>query len=177
MDEPLDVIDDLLQRTSTVDESISPATLREWRTNLVRVSVTVSYAIGVLSVDCEYLERCRQAPGDEVLQDLVDNLSQMLASSWVGGGWSLSPDASASVWAAEQLVTNESNVLLTLHTELATSDLGDPQRVADLLVRIRDFHDELTERRSRLEARIRSIQSAMLRHYKNGTASTSDWLA
>ena len=177
VDEPLDVIDNLLQETSTVDETIPPATLREWRTNLVEVSVAVSYAIGVLSVDRKYLERCRLDPGEEVLQDLVDNLSQILASSWVGGGWSLAPDASTSVWAAEQLVTNESSVLLTLHAELATSDLGDPQQLADLLLRIQDFHAQLTLRRSQLEARIRSIQSAMLRHYKSGTASTTDWLA
>ena len=85
VDEPLDVIDNLLQETSTVDETIPPATLREWRTNLVEVSVAVSYAIGVLSVDRKYLERCRLDPGEEVLQDLVDNLSQILASSWVGG--------------------------------------------------------------------------------------------
>lgn len=177
VDESLDVIDELLRRTSTVNESAPPATLREWRTNLVHVSVMVSYAIGVLSVDCEYLERCRAAPGDEVLKDLVDHLPQVLASSWVGGGWSLAPDASTSVWAAEQLVTSEPNTLLALHAELATSDLGDPGLVEDLLIRIRDFHDQLADRRSQLEARIRIIQSTILRHYTNGTASTTDWLS
>jgi hypothetical protein len=171
----LEEVDAALTRADPVDASIAAATLRAWRTELVRASVFVSYAIGVLSLDLEILTHDATSTED-ALQSLVDDLPDLLAAGWVGGGWSLSPDASASIAAAADVAMDESGGLLGLHAEVAMSDLADVEVVHDLVRRIEDQLRELTERRERLEARIRQIQEIMLQHYSTGAASVDDWL-
>jgi hypothetical protein len=173
----LQEIDAVLDRADPVDESIPAATLRRWRTDLVRASVFVSYAVGVLSLDVEFLTHSAGATTEDALQSLVDDLPDVLAAGWVGGGWSLSPDASASVAAAAEVAMDQSAGLLGLHAEIATSDLADPFIVEELLGRVEQQLQELTQRRDLLEQRIRRIQEVMLRHYSTGAASTDDWLA
>ena len=112
------------------------ATLRKWRTDLVRASVLVSYAIGVLSLDVEILTRGEAALSEDVLATMVDDLPDILANGWVGGGWSLSPDAAASVGAAAEIAMDQSNGLLRLHADVVMSDLADPDVVADLLTSV-----------------------------------------
>jgi hypothetical protein len=172
----LEEIDAVLSRAEPVDASVLPATLRQWRTELVRASVFVSYAIGVLSLDMEILTRGAVATCADVLQATVDDLPDLLASGWVGGGWSLSPDAAASVAAAAEVALDESDGLLALHGAVATSDLDDPDVVADLLVLVQDQLQELARRREQLESRIREIQATVLQHYASGAASVDDWL-
>jgi hypothetical protein len=98
----LEEIDSLLGRATPIDESTPTATLRQWRTDLVRASVLVSYGIGVLSLDVEILTRGGAALSEEVLAARVDDLPDILANGWVGGGWSLSPDAAASAAAGSK---------------------------------------------------------------------------
>jgi hypothetical protein len=172
----LEDVDAALNRASPVDTSIAAATLRAWRTELVRASVFVSYAIGVLSLDLEILNHDAVASTDDALQSLVDDLPDVLAAGWVGGGWSLSPDASASIAAAADVAMDQSGGLLGLHAEVAMSDLADVDVVDDLVRRIEDQRRELAERREQLEARIRQIQEVMLEHYRSGAASVDDWL-
>ena len=168
----LDEIDSLLGRAAPIGESTAAATLRRWRTDLVRASVLVSYAIGVLSLDLEILTR-----GETVLsEDVVDDLPDILANGWVGGGWSLSPDAGASVGAAAEIAMDESTGLLALHAEVVMSDLADPEVVADLLTSVEELRAELVERREQLESRIREIQEVVLAQYGSGAASVDDWL-
>lgn len=160
-----------------ITESTPPDSLRRWRGELVRTSVFVSYAIGVLSLDEEILEQVHSATDPHDLQLLVDRLPQLLATGWVGGGWSLSPDAVASVQAADDLTKDFAAGLLELHAELASSDLADPDVVTSLDARVKEQRSALCQRRDELEERIRSIQSVMREHYKSGTASIDDWLA
>jgi hypothetical protein len=172
----LEEIDSVLLRADPVDESVPAATLREWRTALVRASVFVSYAIGVLSLDGEILHNpCLPVPED-VVQSLVDDLPGLLAGGWVGGGWSLSPDASASVAAAAEVEAGGSEGLLGPHAELVGSDLANPDVVQVLLVRVEAQRLALIDRRDQLEERIRRIQEVMLRQYATGAASVNDWL-
>jgi hypothetical protein len=173
----LEEIDAVLSRTQSVDESIPTSTLRQWRSELVRASVFASYGVGVLSLDLEVLKHCSTATSEDVLQSLVDDLPSILASGWVGGGWSLSPDASASVAAAAESGLSQSEGLFRLHGELVMSDLSDPAVVSDLLVRIAERREVLTQRRDELERRIKAIQEVVKRHYATGVASVDDWLA
>jgi hypothetical protein len=173
----LEEVDSVLNRADPVNESIPPATLRGWRTELVRASVFVSYAIGVLSLDIEFLTHQTGSTTEDALQSLVDDLPDVLAAGWVGGGWSLSPDASASIAAAAEVAMDESAGLLGLHAEIATCDLADPFIVDDLLGRVEQQLQELTRRRDLLEQRIRRIQEVVLQHYRTGAASVDDWLA
>ena len=130
----LEEIDSLLERATPVEESTAVATLRKWRTDLVRASVLVSYAIGVLSLDVEILHAWRGlALRGSCWRRMVDDLPDILANGWVGGGWSLSPDAAASVGAAAEIALDQSNGLLRLHAEVVVSDLADPDVVGDLL--------------------------------------------
>jgi hypothetical protein len=169
-------IDSILQRTSPVDESVPVATLRQWRIELVRTSVFVSYAIGVLSFDVEVLNHAEAGRAEDALQSIVDDLPGLLAAGWVGGGWSLSPDASASIAAAAQVEADESEGLLGLHAEMVSCDFGDLDVVRDLLARVEEQRDALIERRAQLEERIRQIQEIVLQHYSSGAASVDDWL-
>lgn len=176
MDDDLGAIDELLRHAEKVDASMPTQTLREVRGELVRTSVFVSYAIGVLSLDLKILNRCWASPTEEVLQTLVDDMPEMLTTGWVGGGWSLSPDASASVAAAAELSNEDSIRLLELHAELATSDLGDLDVISSLLLRVKEQRRALCERRDKLEREIRNIQRIVQQHYVTGVASVEDWL-
>jgi hypothetical protein len=172
----LEEIDSLLGRTTPIGESTAPSTLRQWRTDLVRASVLVSYAIGVLSLDVEILTRDGTALSEEVLAARVDDLPDILADGWVGGGWSLSPDATASVAAAAEVAMDQSDGLLRLHAAVVLSDLADPGVVDELLADVERLRAELVERRGQLEGRIRRIQEAVLAQYGSGVASVDDWL-
>jgi hypothetical protein len=172
----LEEIDAILQRTVPIDETVPAAILRGWRTELVRASVFVSYAIGVLSLDLEVLTHARPGLPEDALQSIVDDLPSLLASGWVGGGWSLSPDASISIAAAAEVAQDESEGLIGLHAEVVESDLGDPAVVADLLIRVDQERLVLTDRRVQLEERIRRIQEVVLHQYATGAASVNDWL-
>jgi hypothetical protein len=172
----LEEIDVLLGQASPISESTPAATLRQWRTDLVRASVFVSYAIGVLSLDVEILTRGEAALSGDVLAARVDDLPDILAAGWVGGGWSLSPDATASVAAAAEVAMDQSDGLLRLHADVVLSDLADPDVVADLLARVEELRRELVERREELESRIRNIQEVVRRQYASGAASVDDWL-
>lgn len=172
----LEEFDSVLSRADPVNVKTPAATLRKWRTELVRASVFISYAIGVLSLDLEILNRSLATEEEDVLQALVDGLPGILTSGWLGGGWSLSPDASASVGAASELAADQAQSLLGLHGELAASDLKDVEAVRDLLRRIEREREALIERRDKLEDRIRRIQETIREHYSAGNASIDDWL-
>jgi hypothetical protein len=172
----IDEIDAVLSQTQPVSEYTSLDNLRGWRAELVHTSVYVSYAIGVLSLDQEILEQSHSATDPHDLQLLVDRLPQLLASGWVGGGWSLSPDAAVSVQAADDLTKDYAQGLLGLHAELAASDLGDSDIVYSLEARVKEQRGALCQRRTELEERIRSIQGVMRDRYKSGAASIDDWL-
>jgi hypothetical protein len=174
----LEEIDSVLDRTSAVSELTPTGTLRGWRTELVQASVAVSYAIGVLSLDVEVLTHSSSSGDDDALAALVDGLPDILASGWVGGGWSLSPDASVSIAAAAstEAALEQPADLLGLHLQTVTSDLDDPDVVHDLLTRVQHEVAALTERRDHLEARIRKVQEAVLAQYGTGEASVDDWL-
>lgn len=176
MTDSFDELDSLLERTQPIDLSIPAAVLREWRVELVRASVTVSYAIGVLSLDIDVLNRIRTSKDSDVLNGLIEDLPKILASGWVGGGWSLANDASASVGAAAELEENYAENLLELHAELAQSDLANPSILSDLIVRVEQQRESLSERRRQLETRIRQIQDVIRQQYATGTASIEDWL-
>jgi len=107
---------------------------------------------------------------------LVDNLPHLLATGWIGGGWSLSPDAVESVVAADNLTKGYARGLLGLHAQIVSSDLRDPQVINELLDRIKEEKFTLINRRVQLEERVRNIQNVMLDHYEAGTASVDDWL-
>jgi hypothetical protein len=172
----LEEIDSLLGQATPIDESTSTSTLRQWRTDLVRASVLVSYAIGVLSLDVEILTRGETVLSGDVVAASVEDLPDILANGWVGGGWSLSPDAAASVGAAAEIAMDESNGLLALHAEVVMSDLADPEVVGALLTSVEEFRAQLVERREQLESRIRRIQEVVLAQYGTGAASVDDWL-
>lgn len=169
-------VDAVLRHAQPASESTPLESLRCWRTELVHTAVYVSYAIGVLSLDEQILEQSRTARDSHDLQFLVDQLPQILATGWASGGWSLSPDATASVQAADELTIDYAQGLLGLHAELAASDLTDPDVVDDLERRVRKERADLASRRDELEARVRLIQSILRRHYESGAASVDDWL-
>lgn len=172
----LEEFDSLLRQTQPVTPNTEVHILRQWRTSLVRASVLASYVLGVLSFDLELLRKCLSHPTSNNLQMLVDELPNALAAGWVGGGWSLSPDASASVGAASELDFTKIDELLELHAELIASDLNDVTVLKDLRDRVKAQRSELSIRRDQLEKRLKEIQYSIREHYNSGTASVDDWL-
>lgn len=172
----LEEFDSLLRQTQPVTPKTEVGTLREWRTQLVRASVATSYAFGVLSFDLELLRKCIENPTGDNLQMLIEQLPNALAAGWVGGGWTLSPDASASVGAASELDFTKIEGLLELHGELISSDLNDPDVLSKLQEQIETQRSKLGSRKEQLQLRIKEIQSAIRQRYQDGSASTDDWL-
>lgn len=172
----LEHVDEVLHHAQPVTDDTPPDTLRQWRAELVQTSVYVSYAVSVLALDEEILAQCQSSEVGNALHSLVESLPSLLATGWVGGGWSLSPDAVASVSSADELTRDYAEGLLGLHGELCRSDLSDAGVVTDLLERVREQRAELSRRRDDLEARVRLVQSAIRAHYRKGTATIDDWL-
>ncbi len=175
--EPLTDVREVLRRVGTVDATTPAAVLRKWRTEAVRASVLLSYALGIYSLDAKILERAYSSEVADVLTDLVDDLPELLATGWVSGGWSLSPDASASVAAAAEFDVETVASRLELHGEMVTSDLGDPAVVLDLLRRVNEQCTMLVELKDELTQQLARIQGMMLDRYTTGAASVDDWLS
>lgn len=166
----------LLVRTDSPSVNTPASELRSWRTELVRASVLVSYSLGVLSLDIDILTRSLTLPDLDILQVLVEELPRALASGWVGGGWTLSPDAFASVAAAAELSIDQIEELLDIHGEMASAELDNREVVRELLERMDQARKTLLGIRARIEQRVSSIQNVMRQHYEGGSATTDDWL-
>ncbi len=175
MIDSVEQIEDLLRTTQSITDTTPTSTLRRWRNELVEASVAVSYAISILGLDLSLLDRAAVSTRDDILQDLVNELPQILGDEWVGGGWSLSPDASASVGAAS-LLTDQDAELYALHAAVAGCDFTDPEVVRELRERVDPQHVRLHQLRSQLVSRLREVQDAVRRQYACGVASVDDWL-
>lgn len=173
---PLTEVFEVLHRVGKVDATTPTATLRAWRSDVVRASVLVSYALGIYSLDIKILERASTTRVDDVLGALVDDLPELLTSGWVGGGWSLAPDASISVAAATEMDFDSVVRRLELHGEMMTSDLSDPGIVQNLTERMNVARTELSDLRDNLSSRLKLIQQSVLDRYASGEASVDDWL-
>lgn len=172
----IDEFNTLLKETQPVSNKVPSETLRVWRARLVGASVTISYAIGVLSIDIEYLTRALQNSNKIVLDALVEKLPEIVTSGWVGGGWSLSPDAAISVKVSEELSLDDDNPLLALHAEMASCDFENKEEVLNLLIQVNDQIVILRQIQKSLEERTKEIQFEMRDRYAKGTASIDDWL-
>lgn len=175
MIDSIDKIEALLHLTQPITGDTPTTTLRRWRNELVEASVAVSYANSILGLDLSLLERAATSTRADVLQYLIDELPQLLSDGWVGGGWSLSPDASASV-AAAALLTRQDAALYDLHAAVASCDFADPEVVNDLRERVEVQRERLRALRDQLESRLRDVQSAVRHQYATGVASVDDWL-
>jgi hypothetical protein len=170
MPRSLDELDGVLNRTYGVNDSVPPTLLRQRRTALTPTWNCVSYAVEVLSLDLEVLDRQEQADEDH-LQAIVDDLPDLLAGHWDDNAWFFSIDTADSI-----AVAADTSGLLDLHLEMASSDLDDPNVARSLLVRMNAQRSALIERKNRLEEEIEQIQEVLVRQYATGTASTDDWL-
>ncbi len=171
----IEKIEVLLSLTQPISDNTPTTTLREWRHQLVEASVAVSYAISILGLDISLLDRAAASTRSDVLQYLLDELPQLLDTQWVGGGWSLSPDASTSVAAAAHL-TNQDTTLYALHAAVASCDFTDVEDVRGLRERVEQQRTHLHALRDQIERHVRDIQSAVRHQYATGVASVDDWL-
>lgn len=176
MDFTPDAVDDLLSWSEPVNDSVNPDTLREWRFDLIRCSVYLSYAVDVLSLDLRVLEQSRHAPDLDILQSLVDELPNLLASEAHGESTEVVSHNAAADVAVAELAINQAAGLLALHHELVESDLHDLDVIRRLVEDCERERERLLERRRRVDERVRQIQDTMQHHYASGAASTDDWL-
>ena len=108
---------------------------------------------------------------------VVSSLPETLASASLGGGWSLSPDAPATMNSAEQLIEGEADGLLGLHRRAARADISSPTELAPLVADLEVELAAVTRRWEELaEARLRNLQSQLVTKYKTQQASVDDWL-
>jgi hypothetical protein len=168
-------VDHLVESTSTLDSSTPAARLRGGRDDLVHVAVLLSYARHVLSVDIGTLKALAETPGRD-LQALVDDMPRVLKEASIGGGWSLSPDAPATIASARQAVEGAADGLMPAHAELSRLDLRAPESVGATLRELEIQAAMVSERRELVEKKVREIQSLLVEQYKRGEADPDDWL-
>jgi len=137
--------------------------------------VLLSYARHVLSVDVGVLQSIAEGP-ERDLQALVDDLPRLLATTSIGGGWSLSPDATTTMGAASGALEGEVDGLLSAHSELAQTDLHSQEAVAETVSELEVQLSMVTERRELVETRLREIKAVLVERYKGGTADVDAWL-
>lgn len=175
MPRSLDELDGVLNRTYGVNDSVPPTLLRQRRTALTPTWNYVSYAVEVLSLDLEVLDRQeldpQQQADEDHLQAVIDDLPDLLADHWDDNAWFSSIDTADLI-----AVAADTNGLLDLHLEMTSSDLADPNVARSLSVRMNAQISALIERKNRLEGEIDQIQEILLHQYATGTASTDDWL-
>jgi hypothetical protein len=99
----------------------------------------------------------------------------VLAEASIGGGWSLSPDAPATMVPAGQVLEGEADGLLSLHGQLTRSDLTAPDEIASLIGAFETEMSQVTARWELTEARLRTLQSQLVGMYKRGEVSVDDW--
>ena len=168
-------VDRLLEVASELGESARVSRLRGVRDDLAHAAVSLSYARHVLSVDLGILHRAKERPGD--LQALVDDLPRLLAETSIGGGWSLSSDSLATMASADMALLGEADGLLTAHAAMARSDLGSPGEIDKAIASIDRQLTQVSDRRDRVEERLRDVRSLIVEQYQNGSAQVDDWLA
>jgi hypothetical protein len=168
-------IDQMLATASVLDSSTPAARLRGGRDDLVHVAVLLSYARHVLSVDIGALQALSDDP-DGDFQKLIDNMPRVLEEASIGGGWSLSPDASATSASARQAVEGAADGLMSVHADVARIDLRSPEAVRATLRELEEQRAMVAECREHVEARVREIQAILAEQYKSGVADPDDWL-
>ena len=168
-------VDELLHTTSSSDPSVPPDRIRSWRDEFAHMAVLLSYARHVLSVDVEVLRSIAEDPARD-LQTLVDDLPRLLATSSIGGGWSLSPDSVATMKSADGALVGEADGLLSAHSQLASTDLRTDQAIAGVLSDLESQLAQVTERLDLVEARVRDLRAVLVGLYKSGVADADDWV-
>ncbi len=168
-------IDRLLDSTAAVGADVPVERIRAWRDELAHAAVLLAYARHVLSVDVRVLREAMDNPGTS-FASVVGSLPETLASASLGGGWSLSPDAPATMNSAEQLIEGEADGLLGLHERLARADISTPTELAPLVADLEVELAAVTRRWEDAEARLRNLQSQLVTKYKTQQASVDDWL-
>jgi hypothetical protein len=151
-------------------DTVPPALLRRRRTALTPTWGDVCFAVEVLALDLQVLDRQMRSGGDR-LHAIVDDLPEFIAGRGVDDGWVLPIDIS-DLFAAEA----DTDGLLDLHREMAGSDIGDPDVARALSVRMSGQRRALIERKNELQEEIDRIQELLLRQYATGAASIDDWL-
>jgi hypothetical protein len=168
-------VDQLLESTTTLDSSTPAARLRGGRDDLVHVAVLLSYARHVLSVDIGALRAGAETSGGD-LQTLVDDMPRVLKEASIGGGWSLSPDAPATIASARQAVEGAADGLMPAHAQLARLDLRSLEGVRATIGELEIQVAMVSERRDLVEKRVQEIQSLLVEQYKRGEADPDDWV-
>ena len=168
-------IDQTLAQAAPVDATISVRQLRGWRDDLAHAAVLLSYARHVLSVDIGVLRSIADDPGDD-LDAVIEDLPRLLATASIGGGWSLSPDATTTMGSAGRVQAGEADALMSAHSQVAQVEFRSPEAVGRLIGELDVQLAVATDRLELVEAKVREIQAALVERYKSGDATTGDWL-
>lgn len=168
-------VDELLDATSSADATVSTDQIRKWRDDLAHVAVLLSYARNVLSVDVGVLESIKDDPERDV-QAVVNDLPRILATASIGGGWSLSPDSTATMGSAGRALEGEADELLSSHSEIANLDFHSNQAVEAAIDELSAQLGMVDQRRDQVEKRLRDLRGVLVEKYKNGQADFDDWL-
>ncbi len=171
----LEDVDQLLDETSVIGVDIPARRVRAWRDELAHVAVLLSYARHVLSVDIGVLLKAAERAEND-LQSVVEDLPELLAAASIGGGWSLSPDAPATMGPAGKVLEGEADGLLAVHGELARADIGSPSEIERIVGELETQLSRVTDRWERAEAQLRKLQALLVTMYKSGEAAVDDWL-
>ena len=82
----------------------------------------------------------------------------------------------ATIASARQAVEGAADGLMPAHAELARLDPRSPEAVRETLREIEVQVSMVSERRERVEKRVREVQALLVEQYKRGDADPDDWV-
>ena len=107
----------------------------------------------VLSVDIGVLRSIADDPGDD-LDAVIEDLPRLLATASIGGGWSLSPDATTTMGSAGRVQAGEADALMSAHSQVAQVEFRSPEAVGRLIGELEVQLAVATDRLELVEAKV-----------------------
>ncbi len=167
-------IDRVLEDSAAVAQADFAASIRLWREELRVALESLTYARSVLASDVGIL-RHRLGSERARTEDLVEQLAEALSTTPWGDDWA-EPGPGAGAGDDNWDVCVRSDLLMTAHQEMASTDLSSAADVTRVLQDVEAQLADLARRHDAVEERLAQVRAAVLRQYETGTVSARDWL-
>lgn len=164
-------IDQVLEESKCVGHASATA-VRTWREDLTVARECLAYTRSVLTSDVGILRRCLADAGSGPEALLADLPAAMTSGEGgEGGSEGAGSDGSASDLSSTMLhqVSARSDALMSVHDEMARTDLASPEEVSRLLDAVHDQLNGLEQRQVAVAARLQQIRAAIVRLYHEGS--------
>jgi hypothetical protein len=166
-------IDRALEASEGLAESTGVLPVRAWRDALTLALESLTYARTVLAGDVTVLRHALATEGPDD-QAVVDELPAILATDTWSEGRESADDPSRPT-GLDPSVFARSDLLLSVHRDMARTDLSSPKAVVRSLRSLEEQLVAVTARERAVALRLQEIRAAIVRQYKDGVVPTPNW--